>query len=184
MEVTMSFLSELPIYKTEKPFDIYREVPAGVPTSNCEFEEHNNIKAQNAREVQSSLGLDITGFKLLKAPSKVDISSIDFQDRASSSIMEYLRETISLVKDELGADRVLCFDWRVRFQFFNSLTSTDNKQLRRRTLTKVELSQQPHNLDYDRFEALETARIVHSGSFQSLPTWSYASQIDHRRLFI
>jgi hypothetical protein len=112
MEVTMSFLSELLIYKTEKPFDIYREVPAGAPTSNCEFEEHN-IKVQDAREVQNSLSLNSTGFKFLRAPSKVDISSIDFQDRASNSITAYLRETMSLVKDEMRADRVLCFDWRV-----------------------------------------------------------------------
>ncbi|RDW67054.1 hypothetical protein BP5796_09803 [Coleophoma crateriformis] len=146
MEVSLSFLSELPLYATEKPYDIYREVPAGVPTSNCEFEEHHNIKVYDVRKIQSSFDLDSSGFKLLRAPSKIDVNSIDFKDRTSDSTMVYLRDTVNLVKEELGANRVLCFDWR----------------LRKRTSPTASLSQQPHNLDYDRFEALETAKIVHA----------------------
>jgi hypothetical protein len=49
----------------------------------------------------------------------------------------------------------------------HKLKLVDFLKLRRRNTPKHEPVETPHDLDYDRFRAIETAKVVHSGSFES-----------------
>ncbi|KAJ5113780.1 hypothetical protein N7456_002314 [Penicillium angulare] len=133
MHVSMTFLSDLPIYEVEKPYDLYTPVPPGQRSSNCEYTEHNNILLHDVEELQNHSDLEVTGFKFLHAPSNATLESQDLEDaaKAPTAIQPYLSETVDLVKDELNADKVICFDWR----------------LRRRNTPKQEPVEAPHDLD-------------------------------------
>lgn len=78
----------------------------------------NNIDIQDVRTTSEVLSLDTAGFKFIRHKSNCPLTAEHFE-RAGSSVngqpvvLAYLEETLDLVKNELGADKVLCCDWRV-----------------------------------------------------------------------
>jgi hypothetical protein len=118
MRSSLSFLKNLPLYTVEKPYELWlpdgKDVPEGLPSTNCEFIEHSNIEFIDVRSINHSLKLDTAGFKFIEDKNRVDLSAEHLLPDQSPVLQQYFHDTIKLVKEETGAEKVICFDWRVR----------------------------------------------------------------------
>lgn len=93
---------------TEKPARYRIEPPPGVPRWNG-IDDPREVRIEDARGRQSEFTLDRNGFALVKAPTAMtDFYSPDEIKRV------YYPEVERLVRDTLGASRVVVFDHNVR----------------------------------------------------------------------
>lgn len=116
MRISLEFLSELPQFKMEKPYEIFmQQIPAGLPKTNCEYSKHSNIQIRDVRATGKTFTLDDFGFTFLPATGHPAPTTKEFESEDSKDVvLHYLEETISFVARHVKADRILCFDWRVR----------------------------------------------------------------------
>jgi hypothetical protein len=149
MNISLTFLADSPIYQREKLYEIWQETDADVPKTNCEFVEQPDVVVNNMRIVADQLDFESTGFNYLKAPSSVKLSGADCTSDDNAKVHQYLMETIQLVKSEMSADDVICFDWRVKNCNF-ARCSDSNGHLRSIAKTQTTIpseSSMPPNLD-------------------------------------
>ena len=115
LRVSLTYLTDLPEYELEKPYEVWVPVSDDVPKSNCHFTEHHDIPVHNVRDYEHySFTLDTFGFQYLSHESQcLPDSKIFTGPDGHKSVAPYLEETAQLVKDTLGARKVLTYDWRV-----------------------------------------------------------------------
>lgn len=118
MLATLRYLSDLPRYESEKPYELWLSAEdlaeANVPSTNCEFEERPGINIRDVRTSTAKFAFDTTGFKFVLDPLTLDHHSPESLWKQDASLKEYLEHIIALVKREFGAEKVICFDWRVQ----------------------------------------------------------------------
>ena len=112
MITNMTYLSDLSLYKREKPYLVL--LPAqvdsdleNVKTDNLEFETRRGIHITDIRGHEEEHGLLISGFEVMHHTSALS----DFQDLAD--IQTYRTETESLLKAKFDAEKVVCWDVKV-----------------------------------------------------------------------
>ena len=118
MLTKLKYLSDIPLLEFEQPYELF-----GHPTldsgkiTNCEYSIVDDVQIQDIRKGKLHCGLDTTGFTFLKHTSSCFMSADDFEsagnDLDNERVVKYLEETMGLVKHELCATKVICFDWRV-----------------------------------------------------------------------
>ena len=112
--VSMSAIEDLPLYDIEKPFELWYPAEPQFPRTNCKFVDHTNVPVKDARTSLDGLTLDTAGFQFVHHKSqslpKAGHGGIHGGD---AGLEAYLNETITLVRDHLEAETVLCYDWRV-----------------------------------------------------------------------
>jgi hypothetical protein len=108
---TLKFFHWQGLYETEKPFQIFMDIPDDAQdkrTSNVEFEDVE-IAIHDVRGKEKDFNLDVNGFRFLRHSSILD----KFQSKAFVEDV-YLPEVEALLRKEVeGADKVFFFDWRV-----------------------------------------------------------------------
>ena len=117
----LKFLSPLPLYETEKPFQIFTNIPPEAPdqrTTNLVFEDHavqiTDIRSLPEKVLKRDFTLDQKGFMYEKHKTKMKRE--DFEDREMVERV-YLPEVEDLIRKELKGrevGKVFIFDWRVR----------------------------------------------------------------------
>ncbi|KAI1079849.1 hypothetical protein F5B20DRAFT_581002 [Whalleya microplaca] len=158
--VSFHFISDLPQYKGEKLYEIWRDTEPGIAKSNCEFALVEHVKLQDMRNANTEFEFDTTGFRSVHAPSKSGLRGADCQNEGHNARLDaYLQECISLAKSQFNASNVICFDWRYR-------RSNGQKDI------KVYDHTQP-----ERTNALNAAYVVHFGR-QSLSGVALVIRID------
>lgn len=102
----MNFISDLDLYKTEKPYNCRAEGLGEL--TNLVFEPYSGIPVNDVRGSEHKFSLEEHGFTFFKHKSNVtgDIGSIGF-------IKAYLDETVELLKDFFHSEKVICYDLRV-----------------------------------------------------------------------
>ena len=127
MLATLKFLSDLPLYDLEKPYELcgFPEVPQSNRT-NFQFTNHNNTKLEDVRGQEKQYSIDRHGFAFVSHASSLDLKSqyFEHQTRNEAVVNKYLQECIELVKREMRANRVVCIDWRVRQRYSDALLSS------------------------------------------------------------
>jgi hypothetical protein len=93
---------------TDKPRSLEFEPPPGVPRTTAVYREHT-VAIRDLRPVAAFVSLEREGFQLVTAPSEVS----DFHDEEIVRT-RYYAETVSLLEDLTGADRVVVFDHTIR----------------------------------------------------------------------
>jgi hypothetical protein len=96
------------IRTAEKPARYVMEPPAGVPTWNG-IDDPHTVRIEDARGRESEFTLDRNGFTLIKAPTSVR----NFYDPGEIKSV-YYPEVEGLLRETLGASRVVAFDHNVR----------------------------------------------------------------------
>ncbi len=104
VEAELSYLVPM----TERPRNFAYEPPAGVPWSNTSHEPRR-LPIHDARPIAADVSLDGEGFGIVRQRSAVR----DFQDDDEIRRV-YYPESIELLKQATGADRVFIFDHTVR----------------------------------------------------------------------
>jgi hypothetical protein len=121
MQVSLTFLADLPLYETEKPFyallrpaedfdpnDLDSNYEPPHPTNNLEYETKHNIPISNLRGIESKFYLEKHGFEVLPHTSRF---ANDL--KTPSSIDRYKKEVQEMLKQRFDADYVFCFEARV-----------------------------------------------------------------------
>ncbi|KAK4176445.1 hydroxylase/desaturase CTB9 [Triangularia setosa] len=120
MLTSLRFLIDLELFKKEVPFEIFGyPYPTSERITNCEYEIINEIEIQDVRVSPAECSLDTTGFTYIHHKSACELRKEHFEKVGSSlednpTVVAYLNESMRLVKDRLGAEKVICFDWRFR----------------------------------------------------------------------
>jgi hypothetical protein len=111
VQVTLKFLQWQPLYETEKPFQIFIDIPDDAEdkrNTNLVFEDVP-LKVQDVRALGEIRSIDEKGFIYRKHKSSVS----NFSNRKSVD-ETYLPEIEVLLRSQLDeVDRVFFFDWRV-----------------------------------------------------------------------
>jgi hypothetical protein len=113
VRATLEYLQNLPLYQTEKPYWCLLPPREGFDpdkhrVDNLEFEVHHDIPISDIREDKDNYVLDKCGFQVLSHQSK--FSAIE----TARDVQTYKDETEELLKKELGAVFVRCYELRRR----------------------------------------------------------------------
>lgn len=113
------FLTESLLSSTEKPYEIFmRSIPDGLPKTNCEYTTHDGIAINDARDGTHGITLENFGFCFLPADDFPAPTMGCFESGEEHEVARYLRDTVAFVHRHIPADKILCFDWRVRIIFY------------------------------------------------------------------
>ncbi|TVY78522.1 Aspirochlorine biosynthesis protein N [Lachnellula suecica] len=139
MEVSLTYLADLPLYKDEKPFyallrptEAFLARPPGEdwvpehPLSNLEFEVHHNIPVHNLRGQEETFSAQKNGFEVL-----CHMSSLWQVLNTPSAIEAYKREVDELLYTKFNAVHTFTFEARRRRneQFFSRVYSLGDPML-------------------------------------------------------
>jgi len=119
MRASLSFLDDLPLYETEKPYELWlpkEQLPKEIPLTNCQYREHKNVEIHDIRSSDLDLGFKASdaGFNFLHDPLEFDFRGEHLLSSDGTMLRKYLSRTVQKVQQEFSADKVLCFDWRYR----------------------------------------------------------------------
>lgn len=120
MKDNLQFLCDLSVYQDEQPFELYGFPEQQSDTrTNCKFESRD-VEVTDAR-LLDDITIASYGFAFVKHKSACPLEADHFETVGGDKtvLMQYLEETIGLVKDMFTPVDVICFDWRVSktFQF-------------------------------------------------------------------
>ena len=107
---SLQFIKWTDLYKTEKPYQIFIDLPSSTPRTNVDFEV-KDVTFRDIRGKETSFGLDTHGFMMHNTEETVDLDedpTAEFMEKVYLPIVEKL-----VRKEVKGADRVKIFDWRV-----------------------------------------------------------------------
>lgn len=162
MTASFHFLSESPLFGTEKPYEVFmRSIPDGLPKTNCEYTTHSGIRVRDAREETQEITLGDHGFCFLRADSFPAPTMGCFENGEEHKVVEYLRNTVTFVHRHIKADKILCFDWRVRaiLSLIVSTLTLQSRQIRR----NIPMPDDVEDMSDARLSPLEPATRVHTG---------------------
>lgn len=105
----IGFLADIPLYQHEKPYVVFlpidnKLVKENVKTDNLQFDIRRGITVEDIRELPTAPCLETTGFQILNHSSPNLVFS------SADDLKVYKLETASLLKKELGAVEVICYD--------------------------------------------------------------------------
>ena len=119
LTIKLKFLKWLPLYVTEKPFQIFLNIPPEAKdqrTTNLVYEDVS-LSVQDIRLLSSAeqLSLDDSGFMYCNhMTTMTDFSNREVVERT------YLPEVEELLRTQIGdVERVFFFDWRVSLTIFH-----------------------------------------------------------------
>lgn len=123
MLTTLNFAKDSPLFKTEVAYELF-----GFPTydspvvTNVDVEAVNDVLLRDIRDFPSVSNLETAGFKFFNHHSRCDLDSKHFEDAngkegTAEVVLDYLDESINLFKKHLGTERIVCFDWRVGYEY-------------------------------------------------------------------
>ena len=125
------FLKWQDIYKKEKPFQVYIDLPKDAPDQrkhNLVFEEGEETVVHDVRGREGMYTLDKNGFSYITHASELRESQ--FYDREAVE-GTYLPECEKLIRLSLGGvDQICIFDWRVCTFYEGEILLVSNFRLR------------------------------------------------------
>lgn len=110
IEGSFAYLKPLDRYQHEKPY--FYSGPLApeeeAQRTNLAYDEHTMV-VKDIRGHEQELDVEKHGFAFVSHHSGIDLSS-----RSEEGTHAYINETCSLMQDILDAERVICYDFRVR----------------------------------------------------------------------
>jgi hypothetical protein len=118
LKISLKFLKWQALYDTEKPFQIFINIPPDATdqrTTNLVY-ENVDLMAKDVRYIDFQTSLDKNGFIYCKHQTHIEkFNDRDYVDKY------YLPEVEELLRSEVeDADRIFFFDWRVRLFGMNT----------------------------------------------------------------
>lgn len=115
---SVSYLAELPLYDSTKPYAIIGLCNEKIPEScntNMVFETIESIPITDMRVADEPLTLNTCGFCWLREESQYLGTSRPFVsvDEDHGTVQAFLEETIRVTKSALGSSAIYIYDWRV-----------------------------------------------------------------------
>ncbi len=114
VSVSLEYIANLDLYKTEKPYNVLCKPSEHVPTgqeSNIQTQWHDDVRIEDVRSYMDHLSFREEGFRYLVHDTKLG-TRFDGQD-----VLDDLEEMTEALRKELGAEKALCYDMRVCLGF-------------------------------------------------------------------
>ena len=108
-KVAFGYLKEDPKWATEKPFIFESNITYDEPAITNTEKEFHSVSLTDIRGQENNYTYESHGFRYIKHPSKIDQLNIQQHDA-----LGYMKETMDLLCAEFNAERVICYDVRVR----------------------------------------------------------------------
>jgi hypothetical protein len=109
---SFEFLEWQDLYLTEKPYEIFIELPEDMDVerrTNLKFKRQENIPIEDIRGNETKFNLDTHAFQVVRSPTTFTA----FNDRHAVDTA-YAAECEKLLRDHVpGVNRVYFFNWRV-----------------------------------------------------------------------
>jgi len=128
VQAHVDYLKRLPLYQTEKPFQLFIPIEEGATDqrpSNLEFESRQ-CTFHDVRNELSSCQLDSEGFEVLRHPTQMDPMSFEQRELVESQYLEEVKDILQKVDG--GYDKIFIFDWRVSLQAQDTKVPKDSWQ--------------------------------------------------------
>jgi len=120
MITALRYLKEDPIFEKDVPYELF-----GHPNqpseriTNCHYVLREGVVVHDVRDSNEAFTLESTGFKYVKHQTKHPLKAEYFEKvgntyKSDDVVTAYLEESIAVLKEQLGIDKVICFDWRFR----------------------------------------------------------------------
>jgi hypothetical protein len=107
---SLQFIKWTDLYKTEKPYQIFIDLPPNARRTNVAF-ENRDVLFRDIRGNEAAFDLDTHGFIMRNVG---EVKGLDGELGTAYMEQVYLPAVEELLKREVeGADRVRIFDWRV-----------------------------------------------------------------------
>ena len=103
---TIGFIASIPQWEREKPFVLSWPLPRNQTRSNCFYEAHD-LQIADVRGREDKFSLDVQGFAFAKMPAS------DTTRNKEAIETEYLSLVETWLKQFLGAEKVVAFDYTV-----------------------------------------------------------------------
>lgn len=103
---TIHFIAPLSKWETEKPFNLSWPLPYNQPRTNSIYDRHK-VQIADGRGREGDFSLDIHGFAFARMPTGNTLHSREAIET------EYLAQVESWLKQFLGAEKVVAFDFAV-----------------------------------------------------------------------
>lgn len=113
VQAHVDYLKRLPLYQTEKPFQLFIPIEPGAidqRPSNLEFESRQ-CTFHDVRNELPSCRLDSQGFEVLRHPTQMNPVSFEQRELVESQYLEEVKDILKKVDG--GYDKIFIFDWRV-----------------------------------------------------------------------
>ncbi|KAK4864957.1 hypothetical protein LT330_001580 [Penicillium expansum] len=117
----LSHLRDDPIYKTERPYEIWADdIADNVPRTNVRLDYVPDCPLTDVRTVENKPELDTSGFEWMKQdfPFQTGLRTVDdveMQIEEQRAVLDnYLSTMSEFLRQRLGCEKVVCWDWRVR----------------------------------------------------------------------
>jgi hypothetical protein len=117
---SLNHLKDDPLYRIERPYEVWLdEVPKGLLKTNVKFELYHNVPVVDARSVGlDTFSIEEQGFQFFPQdfPHQFTISGSDAANSSPEqrqAILGYLDYMGDFLCESLGAERAVCYDWRV-----------------------------------------------------------------------
>jgi N-acetyl-beta-hexosaminidase len=113
VQASIEYLQRLPRYEKEKPYWCFFPPREGFDpdvqrVDNLEWEAHSNIAIKDIRESKNEFKIDDCGFEVFDHESKFE------KFEKAEDVTDYKLETERLLKEEMKAVYVKCYDSRLR----------------------------------------------------------------------
>ncbi|MCJ1310491.1 hypothetical protein MMC25_004155 [Agyrium rufum] len=118
----IQFIKNLPLYQSEKPFQLFIDIPTSAPDqrkTNIEFSTHE-VEIHDIRGQEEDFSLEKQGFQVGRLERWKEFEErIDSSKEASGKTVDIRESYLSALEELLrieveGVDRVAIFDWRRR----------------------------------------------------------------------
>jgi hypothetical protein len=126
VQASIEYLQKLALYDEEKPYWCFLPPsedfdPDAQRVDNLEFEDYPDIQIEDIRELSEAPKIDDSGFEVLSHQSK--FSSFD----QAEDVFQYVSETEELLREQMNAVYVKCYDSRLRKNVAFQRTQLDLK---------------------------------------------------------
>jgi hypothetical protein len=126
VQASIEYLQKLALYDEEKPYWCFLPPsehfdPDAQRVDNLEFEDYPDIQIEDIRELNEAPKIGDSGFEVLSHRSK--FSSFD----QTEDVFQYVSETEELLREQMNAVYVKCYDSRLRKNVVFQRTQLDLK---------------------------------------------------------
>lgn len=104
-QTQLQYISNLPLYDREKPYNLSYGTYAYLITTNVEKDERT-VLVRDVRDREAQFSYESHSFRFLKLPAKTELNG------SEQNTIDYLEETRAFLLQEFQADRVICYDIR------------------------------------------------------------------------
>jgi hypothetical protein len=128
-QIGLEHISNVDDFANEKAYEVYVPIDPQHPKTNLKFALYGGITARDTRSLGiETFTLEQNGFRFLKHDFNDGLKMQDVINEGGDKIvLAYLQRLQPVIKQALGAEGVVVYDWRVRKNWMRAMYPAECK---------------------------------------------------------